>query len=242
MSSVDAKAHIELGMIDNSEASCDSGGERRCYQLQRDGFIVGTILITIVCWCLESVSDFFGHMGITALLPTIVFFGTGVLTEREFEQLPWSVLVLMGGGLALGVAIQSSGLLELAGTRITESFQTHQFSAFSALLITDLVVGVVGNFISSTVSAIVLLPLIAHVGLQYGHPKMFVMGAAIMCSGSMGLPVSSFPNANSFAAKDRWGVSYLSTRDFLISGFPLVLVVFVLLHTLGYGLFVAYGW
>ena len=68
------------------------------------------------------------------------------------------------------------------------------------------------------------------------------MGAAIMCSGSMGLPVSSFPNANSFAAKDRWGVSYLSTRDFLISGFPLALMVFVLLHTMGYGLFVAYGW
>ena len=207
-----------------------------------DGFIVGTIALTVLCWCFEAVSDVTGHIGITALLPTLAFFGTGVLEQSDFETLPWSVLVLMGGGLALGVAIQSSGLLALAGHRILSGFEAGGVGPFGALVATNLFTGVVGNFISSTVSAIVLMPLIAHVGLQFGHAKMFVVGAAIMCSGSMGLPVSSFPNANAFTAKDVWGRQYLATRDFLIAGFPMAAVVFALLHTAGYALFFALGW
>jgi hypothetical protein len=35
------------------------------------------------------------------------------LTKSEFESLPWSVLMLMGGGLAMGTAIECSGLLRI---------------------------------------------------------------------------------------------------------------------------------
>ena len=47
-----------------------------------------------------------GDIGITALIPVVVFFGTGMLTQNDFDTLSWNVLILMGGGLALGVAIQ----------------------------------------------------------------------------------------------------------------------------------------
>ena len=50
-----------------------------------------------------------GRLGITAgtvaLLPVVVFFGTNLLQQAELRSLPWDVLLLICGGLALGAAI-----------------------------------------------------------------------------------------------------------------------------------------
>ena len=40
------------------------------------------------------------------------------------------------------------------------------------------------------------------------------MGAALMCSGAMGLPVSGFPNMTAYAKEDPTGNPWLSTLDF----------------------------
>lgn len=40
------------------------------------------------------------------------------------------------------------------------------------------------------------------------------MGAALMCSGAMGLPVSGFPNMTAYAKEDPTGNPWLSTVDF----------------------------
>ena len=66
------------------------------------------------------------------------------------------------------------------------------------LLVFNSVVGVVANFVSSTVSAIIFLPLIASVGVQCGHVNALCISCAVMTSGAMGLPVNSFPNANTY--------------------------------------------
>ena len=89
-----------------------------------------------------------------------------------------------------------------------------------------------------------MLPIIAKVGLEVEHPRMLVVGAAIMCSGAMGLPVSSFPNANSMAAmRDKRGSeAFLSNRDFVRTGFPMALYMLLIMQTVGYGLFMALGW
>ena len=64
------------------------------------------------------------------------------------------------------------------------------------LLVFTALVAVLANFISSTVAAALLFPVVASVGEQTGHPKMLTVLCALMTSGAMGLPVSSFPNAN----------------------------------------------
>jgi di/tricarboxylate transporter len=161
--------------------------------------VVVVVMATALMLSIESLHDALGHIGIVALFPTIFFFGGGFLTQTDFESLPWSVLVLMGGGLALGVAVKSSGLLTILAGAVTAAMEGQ--SLFVVMLTINISVGIIGNFISSTVAAIILMPLIAHLGQHYEHVKMLVVGAAVMCSGSMGLPVSSFPNANSITAK-----------------------------------------
>jgi di/tricarboxylate transporter len=50
-------------------------------------------------------------MGVLAIIPLVAFFGFGVLSKDDFNGFLWNVVMLAMGGLALGEAVQSSGLL-----------------------------------------------------------------------------------------------------------------------------------
>ena len=93
-----------------------------------------------------------------------------------------------------------------------------------------------GTFISHTVAAIVILPvrhlrstpfteangptkIAASVGQAIGHAELLVFAGVVMASSAMSLPVSSFPNANSFAVKNgETGRNLLKVSDFLSTG------------------------
>lgn len=49
---------------------------------------------------------------------------------------------------------------------------------------------------------------------QDPHPQLLVMGAALMCSGAMGLPVSGFPNMTAIGKEDPTGNPWLTSADF----------------------------
>ena len=70
--------------------------------------------------------------------------------------------------------------------------------------------------------------------VQDPHPKLLVMGAALMCSGAMGLPVSGFPNMNAIALEDQTGKPYLATVDFLKVGIPCSVATYALVISVGY--------
>ena len=85
----------------------------------------------------------------------------------------------------------------------------------------------------------VILPIVQTVGEQLPgapHPKLLVMGAALMCSGAMGLPVSGFPNMNAVALEDPTGVNYVDTMDFLKVGVPGSVLTYGVIISLGYWL------
>ncbi len=47
-------------------------------------------------------------------------FGSGLLSEVEFNSMSWHTLFLVGGGNVLGKAVGSSGLLEYLADGITQ--------------------------------------------------------------------------------------------------------------------------
>lgn len=67
------------------------------------------------------------------------------------------------------------------------------------------------------------------------------MGATMMCSGAMGLPISGFPNINAVSIEDATGRPYLKTRDFLKVGVPMSVAVLVITVTVGYGIMMLLG-
>eukprot|EP00038_Savillea_parva_P012583 m.205617 g.205617 ORF g.205617 m.205617 type:complete len:722 (-) comp23026_c0_seq1:101-2266(-) len=232
-----------LSPLDNSNTGTGAGTDN-APSLQRRGitmedvFIVTVILGTMGLWvCFRYVKPYFGSVGIVALLPIIVFGACGYLPVVDFNRLSWDVLILMGGGLSLGTIVDSSGLLLVVGDAMGSMLEGQ--SLFIVLLSFSSLVAVLANFISSTVAAVLLLPVVAEVGVSVGHPRMLVMLCAFMTSGAMGLPVSSFPNANSFAQRDGAGAPILTNTHYVKSGFPVCVMILFLINTLGFGLCLA---
>ena len=69
-------------------------------------------------------------------------------------------------------------------------------SLYGVLVVFAALILVVATFISHTVAALIILPLVHTVGagMKEPHPNLLVMGSALMCSAAMGLPTSGFPN------------------------------------------------
>merc|ERR1719375_300972 len=135
----------------------------------REWYVVAVVVMTVVMWCsFETLEPLLGNMGIIALVPVLALYGPGLLTPAEFNSTPWSVLILMGGGLALGNAVKSSGLLSVIAKGLVGMLKGQHF--WVVALTFNTMSGVLANFISSTVSAIIMLPIIAEVGLEIQHP------------------------------------------------------------------------
>jgi phosphate transporter len=158
-------------------------------------FITIVTLGTIGLWCVSHQLEYaLGDMGVIAILPIVLFFGTGILTKEDFNNFLWTIIILASGGLCLGKAVNSSGLLHTIAHTITK--RVEDFSLYWVLFVFSALILVVATFISHTVAALIILPLVQEVGsgMEHPHPNLLVMGSALMCSVAMGLPTSGFPN------------------------------------------------
>lgn len=201
-------------------------------------FIIVITIGTILLWCVESkIEHVWGSSGIIAVLPIVLFFGTGLLSTQDLNSFPWSIVILAMGGVALGKAVSSSGLLTLIARSLQRRIQ-HD-TTLAVLCIFGVLMLVVGTFVSHTVSAIIIIPLVQEVGDKLPDPKaapILVFGCALMASAGMGLASSGFPNITAISKLDKKGNRYLSVGTFISRGVPASLLVFVCIITLGYGI------
>lgn len=211
-------------------------------------FVSVVTILTIGLLCVEhQLEGVFGDMGVIAIIPLVVFFGTGILTKEDFNNFLWTIIILAMGGIALGKAVSSSGLLVTIADEIR--LAVAGMGLFSVLLVFASLILVVATFVSHTVAALIVMPIVAQVGgeMDDPHPRLLIMGAALMCSGAMGLPMSGystlfdlteirFPNMTAIMMENEVGVRYLSVKDFLKTGIPASLVAFVVVVLVGYTL------
>ncbi|KAF8065942.1 SPBC3B8.04c [Scenedesmus sp. PABB004] len=205
-------------------------------------YVIFVSLATVGAWCFNSLlAPVTGEMGVLAIVPCVAFFGFGVLSKDDFNGFLWNVVMLAMGGLALGEAVASSGLLATISSHISALVAGQSLWAVLAIFCGLVLVGT--TFISHTVGAMVILPVVQSVGeaMPGGHARLLVMGAALMCSGAMGLPVSGFPNMNAVALEDSTGVNYVDTGDFLKVGLAGSVAAYGLIVSAGYGLMLAVG-
>ena len=72
-------------------------------------YIIVVTLGTIILWCvLSKIESAFGAAGQIAILPIVLFFGTGLLTTHDINNFPWSIVILAMGGIALGCLLYTS--------------------------------------------------------------------------------------------------------------------------------------
>jgi len=222
-------------------------------------FISLVTLGTIVLWCFSHELEWlFGEMGVIAIIPLVLFFGTGILTKEDFNNFLWTIIILAAGGLSLGKAVNSSGLLHTIAKKITD--EVEGLSLYSVLVVFASLILVVATFISHTVAALIILPLVHDVGknMPEPHPRLLVMGSALMCSAAMGLPTSGFPNMStlflfrlllymltSTAAimmeDSQTGQRYLQVKHFISRGIPSSIITLLVVISVGYSLMFVVG-
>lgn len=199
---------------------------------------------TIVLWCLANqLSGVFGEMGIISIIPIVVLFGSGMLSSGDFNNFMWTIVVLAMGGTTLGKAVSSSGLLSAIATIIKE--QVEDKPIFVIVLIFGIVILTMATFVSHTVAAMIIVPLMSEIGSNLpdgDHSRLLIMMAAFLCSCAMGLPTSGFPNVTAISMIDEVGDRYLTVGNFITRGIPASLIAYIFIVTVGYGLMKVIGY
>lgn len=115
------------------------------------------------------------------------------ITWREAEKLPWSVLVLFGGGLSLANAIQTTGLAEWIGRSVST------LGPLPLILVTLIVTTTIvflTELTSNTATAAAFLPVVAATAIGMGaSPLLLAIPTAVGASCAFMMPVATPPNA-----------------------------------------------
>jgi sodium-dependent dicarboxylate transporter 2/3/5 len=155
-----------------------------------------TFLATILLWCLGK--DIIGiGANAVAMLPICVFCVTGIIKRRDLEEINWSVLWMVAGGFALGLALQNTGLAKV----LIENIPFGALNPIALLIVAGLLCWGLSNFISNTATAALLIPILAVVAegspalVEIGGTRTLLIGVAMAASFAMCLPISTPPNA-----------------------------------------------
>lgn len=189
-----------------------------------------TFILTILLWLTGSIHGISAY--IVALIPVTVFSMFKVVNKEDLKHISWDVLWLVAGGIALGAALDKTGLAKHAIDAIP-------FAQLSPLLLiagSALLCLLMANFMSNTATANLLLPLAAALGvsvtslIDYGGEVTLILAVTISASLGMSLPVSTPPNALAYASGEIQSQQMLKVG--VIIGLMGLLLLFFLLFLL----------
>jgi sodium-dependent dicarboxylate transporter 2/3/5 len=116
------------------------------------------------------------------------------ITWREATEIDWGVVLLYGGGFALGVLSFKTGLAEAMGRGLTGLLPAH--GSFGLLLASVLLAVILSETTSNTASANMVVPVVIAIGRASGlDPLEAALGATFGSSLGFMLPVSTPCNA-----------------------------------------------
>lgn len=154
-----------------------------------------TFAVTIALWLTDSITGV--NANVVAMLPVGVFAISGVITKNDLEEISWSILWMIAGAFALGVALKTTGL----GAHIIEAIPFDQWHPVMIIIGSGLICYLMANFISHTATATLFVPILALAGEgmtsleTFGGVSTLLIGVAIGSSVAMILPISTPPNA-----------------------------------------------
>ncbi len=149
-----------------------------------------------------------------------------ILDWKTAEQIPWGVLILFGGGLALAEGFKETGLADWIGQHLS---LIEGVSFFVLLLIIVAAVNFLTEVTSNVATASMLLPILASVAIKLDvHPFGLMVGATLAASCAFMLPVATPPNAVVF------GPGYLKIKDMVKAGLWLNIISIILLSLMVY--------
>ena len=152
-----------------------------------------------------------------------------VLVWKDTVKLPWGILILFGGGMAIASAFGKSGL----SLWIADFLKNLDgIPLFLIILIIVASINLLTELTSNMATTAMLLPVLVTISLAISvHPYFLLIGATLAASCAFMLPVATPPNAVVFGSK------LLTIRDMVKAGFLInVISIIIILIVVNYGL------
>lgn len=192
--------------------------------------VLGVFLFFVVFW---SFKDVFALAGFryndesVAILGTIILFliPSGpkkyILEWSDTEKLPWGILLLFGGGLALADALEHGGVIDA----LSGSFGNMTDLSYWLILLILAAIAVFGSeAISNLALVTVLVPIIGAFAQENAYPVTQI-GFVVTLGASLAfmMPIGTPPNAIVFAG------GHIKIRQMMQTGFVLNITAILLI-------------
>lgn len=168
-------------------------------------------------------------IGGVGLLPISVSFLAGAVlmvlskclyTDEIYKAVNWHLLILVGGMIALGIAVDQSGTAKFLADQIIR--MTAPYGIYAILGSFFILTVILTQTMSNVAAALLVLPIAIHTAEQIGvNPKTFAVIVSISASCSFITPLEP-------ASVLVYGPGRYRFLDFIRVGLPLTLVAFVI--------------
>lgn len=144
-----------------------------------------------------------------------------ILRWSDTEKLPWGILLLFGGGLALAAVLENNGVLNY----LASSFESYQgLSLVLAILVLTTLAIFISEVLSNLAMVTLFIPVVGIFAHQTGLPLVpMAMALTLGASLAFMMPVGTPPNAIVF------GSGFLRIKDMIRYGFILNLISLALI-------------
>ncbi|MEQ8239254.1 MAG: DASS family sodium-coupled anion symporter [Cyclobacteriaceae bacterium] len=133
-----------------------------------------------------------------------------IVNWEEAKGLPWGIILLFGGGMALAKGFTETGLADWIAAQMTNM---DSLSMILLILVLVTIVNLLTEITSNLATTAMLLPVLAPMAISFDlHPLMIMVPVTVAASCAFMLPVATPPNAVVF------GSGYLRIPDMVRAG------------------------
>ncbi len=144
------------------------------------------------------------------IVPTGRQKGERIMDWRTAQKLPWNIVLLFGGGFALALGFQSSGLAIWFGEQLAWS---RGINPYLILLSVVALMSFLTELTSNVASTQMLLPVFASLAISSGNnPLLLMIPATLASSLAFMLPTATPPNAIIFGTEQDPGSDHGADR------------------------------
>ena len=188
--------------------------------------------LTALCWILRSfvINKYFPKVddtiiamigGLSLFLIPSTKVSENILQWEDAKKVPWGVILLFGGGMALAAAFEKSGLAEWIGSNFSS---LNGLSILALMAIVIFAVNFLTEVTSNLATTAMLLPVLVTVSeAAHIHPYYLMIGATLAASCAFMLPVATPPNAVVF------GSGLIAIREMVKAGFWMNLISVIII-------------
>lgn len=122
--------------------------------------------------------------------------------EEMMRSVDWNIVMLFGGGLALGMGLEVSGLADWIGDQLSLLIGGTEVTPFAVFAASAVMAFVISYAASNTASAVITCPIAAALAIGAGvNPIPPIIAAGLACSVSSAIPSTTPPMAILYSSR-----------------------------------------